>query len=104
MTANDELWALTIRSHEENDASSGLAGKIMKIDIATGNILGSITSPGHKLKKDMLERIKRCAEAGGYSSTQEFVEHILTRELAKLEDAESDEEIVKKLKGLGYLE
>jgi hypothetical protein len=24
--------------------------------------------------------------------------------LAKLEDAESDEEIVKKLKGLGYLE
>ena len=57
-----------------------------------------------KLKKDMLERVKRCAEAGGYSSTQEFVEHILTRELAKLEDAESDEEIVKKLKGLGYLE
>jgi hypothetical protein len=57
-----------------------------------------------KLKKDMMERIKRCAEAAGYCSAQEFVEHILTRELAKLEDAESDEEIVKKLKGLGYLE
>ena len=57
-----------------------------------------------KLKKDMTERIKRCAEAAGYCSAQEFVEHILTRELAKLEDAESDEEIVKKLKGLGYLE
>ena len=51
-----------------------------------------------------MERIKRCAEAAGYCSAQEFVEHILTRELAKLEDAESDEEIVKKLKGLGYLE
>jgi hypothetical protein len=57
-----------------------------------------------KLKKDMTERIKRCAEAGGYSSAQEFVEHILTRELVKLEDAQSDEEIIKKLKGLGYLE
>ena len=57
-----------------------------------------------KLKKDMMDRIKRCAEAAGSCSAQEFVEHILTRELAKLEDAESDEEIVKKLKGLGYLE
>ena len=36
MTPNDELWAVMIRSHEENLASTGLAGKIMKIDIATG--------------------------------------------------------------------
>ena len=57
-----------------------------------------------KLKKHMLDRIRRCAEVGGYASAQEFVEHILERELAKFEDAESDEEIAKKLKGLGYLE
>ena len=44
------------------------------------------------------------AEKAPRMEAQEFVEHILTRELAKLEDAESDEEIVKKLKGLGYLE
>ena len=31
-------------------------------------------------------------------------ERELFEELAKLEDAESDEEIVKKLQGLGYLE
>jgi len=57
-----------------------------------------------KLQKATWQRVKRCAEAAGYSSPEEFVEHVLTKELAKLEDAESDEEIVKKLQGLGYLE
>ena len=57
-----------------------------------------------KLNKNLWERIQRCARAAGYSSAQEFVEHVLEKELARLEDAASDEEIVKKLKGLGYLE
>jgi metal-responsive CopG/Arc/MetJ family transcriptional regulator len=57
-----------------------------------------------KLKKELAQRVERCAKAGGYSSPQEFVEHIIERELAKLEDAQSDEEIVKKLKGLGYID
>jgi len=60
--------------------------------------------PTIKLNKNLWERIRRCARAAGYSSAQEFVEHVLEKELARLEDAESDEEIVKKLKGLGYLE
>ncbi len=57
-----------------------------------------------KLKKEMSQRVERCAKAGGYSSAQEFVEHIIERELAKLEDAQTDEDIVKKLKGLGYID
>ena len=57
-----------------------------------------------KLKKSTLQRVKRCSGAAGYSSAEEFVEHVLERELAKLEDAESDADIVKKLQGLGYLE
>jgi hypothetical protein len=60
--------------------------------------------PAIKLNKDLWDRIKKCAAAAGYSSPQEFVEHILERELAKLEDAGSDEEIVKKLQGLGYID
>ena len=60
--------------------------------------------PTIKLNKSIWDRVKRCSEAAGYSSPQEFVEHVLERELAKLEEAESDEEIVNKLKGLGYLE
>jgi metal-responsive CopG/Arc/MetJ family transcriptional regulator len=57
-----------------------------------------------KLNKNMWEKVKRCAAAGGYSSPQEFVEHVLEKEIAKIEEAESNEEITKKLKGLGYLE
>jgi len=52
ITPKDEMWALMIRSHEENLASVGLAGKIMRIEMATGNILGSMTSPGHSIHVD----------------------------------------------------
>lgn len=58
-----------------------------------------------KLKKPLWDRIKRCSEAAGYSSPEEFVEHVLEREISKIdEEAQSNEDIVKKLKGLGYLE
>ena len=42
--------------------------------------------------------------AAGYSSPEEFVEHVLEREIAKLEDAQTDQEIVNRLKGLGYID
>jgi metal-responsive CopG/Arc/MetJ family transcriptional regulator len=60
--------------------------------------------PSIKLKKELWERVKKCSEAGGYSSPEEFVQHILEREIAKLDDAQSDEEIARKLKGLGYID
>lgn len=60
--------------------------------------------PSIKLDKDLYDRIKQCADAAGYSSPKEFIQHILEKELEKFAGAESDEEIVKKLQGLGYLE
>jgi 4-hydroxy-3-methylbut-2-enyl diphosphate reductase IspH len=57
-----------------------------------------------KLKPETWDRVKRVSAAAGYSSPEEFVEHVLERELAKLEDAASDAEIVKKLQGLGYID
>jgi len=57
-----------------------------------------------KLEKALFERVQRCAEAGGYSSAQEFVEHVLDKELSQIEDGATDEEIMQKLQGLGYLE
>lgn len=57
-----------------------------------------------KLNKDLIARAKKCSELAGYSSPEEFIEHIVEKELSRLEGAESDEAIVKKLKGLGYLE
>jgi hypothetical protein len=60
--------------------------------------------PSIKVKKELWERVKTCAETSGYSSPEEFVQHVLEREVARLEDSPSDEEIARKLKGLGYLE
>jgi metal-responsive CopG/Arc/MetJ family transcriptional regulator len=57
-----------------------------------------------KLNKDLLAKVKKCANAGGYSSPEEFIEHVLERELAKVETSASDEEIARKLQGLGYLD
>lgn len=56
-----------------------------------------------KLDKDLMERLKRASELAGYSSVDEFVVHVLERELDKLGDGGSDEEIKKKLEGLGYI-
>lgn len=56
-----------------------------------------------KIDKALLEKARRYAELAGYSSVDEFVAHALEKELAKLEDADSDEEIKKRLKGLGYI-
>ncbi|MBE0460798.1 MAG: hypothetical protein IBX60_04100 [Candidatus Aminicenantes bacterium] len=56
-----------------------------------------------KLDKDLLEKVKKYAELSGYSSMEEFITHCLEKEIAKLEDSDSEEEIKKKLKGLGYI-
>jgi hypothetical protein len=39
-----------------------------------------------------------------YSSLVEFIEHAIERDLTRLEEADSKEDLIKKLKGLGYLE
>ena len=59
--------------------------------------------PKVKISKNLLERIKKYSDIAGYSSVEEFVEHALENELAKLEDADSEEEIKKRLQGLGYI-
>ncbi len=56
-----------------------------------------------KLDKDIVDKCRKYAGLAGYSSPEEFITHALEKELAKLEDAGSDEEIKKRLKGLGYI-
>jgi len=56
-----------------------------------------------KIDKALFDKIKRYAEMSGYSSVEEFVTHCLEKEVAKIEEADSEEEIKKKLKGLGYI-
>jgi hypothetical protein len=56
-----------------------------------------------RLDPDLYERVKRYAQVAGYSSVEEFITHVLERELASLEGADSDEEIRRRLQGLGYI-
>ena len=56
-----------------------------------------------RLDKALLGKVKRYAELAGYSSTEEFITHALGKEIAHLEAAATEEEVKKRLKGLGYL-
>lgn len=56
-----------------------------------------------KLDKDLLDKVKKYSELSGYSSVEEFITHCLEKEISKLDESESEEEIKKKLKGLGYI-
>ena len=56
-----------------------------------------------KIDKALLEKVTKYSETAGYSSPEEFINHALEKEVAKLEGADSEEEIKKRLKGLGYI-
>ena len=56
-----------------------------------------------KLEKDLVAKIKRFADIGGYSSAEEFITHALEKELAKIGEGGSEEDIKKRLQGLGYI-
>ena len=56
-----------------------------------------------RIEKDLLERCKKYSEIAGYASVEEFVAHALEKELSQLDDADSEEEIKKRLQGLGYI-
>jgi hypothetical protein len=60
-----------------------------------------------RLDEDLLERCKQHAQAAGYSSVEEFVTHVLERELRSKQprsQENDEEEIAKRLRGLGYIE
>jgi len=59
--------------------------------------------PKIKIEKNLYEKVKSYADMAGYSSTEEFVIHLLEKEVSRFEDVDSKEELIKKLKGLGYI-
>jgi hypothetical protein len=67
---------------------------------------------GNKLKldDDLFEKLKKCAAAAGYASPEEFAVHVLEREAEKILGGageggrDPEEEVRKRLQGLGYIE
>lgn len=60
--------------------------------------------PKIKVDRGLYETLKRAAQIAGYSSVDEFVTHILEKAAAEVQEAQSEEEVRKRLQGLGYLE
>lgn len=56
-----------------------------------------------KFEPALIERVKKIAEVAGYASHEEFIVHIIEKELAQFEGESSDEDITEKLRGLGYI-
>jgi hypothetical protein len=62
-----------------------------------------------KIEGELLEKAKKCAEASGYPSVDEFVLHTIEKEIKRLSPdpggaSESKEKVTKRLQGLGYIE
>ena len=59
--------------------------------------------PKIKVDKELMNRIKHYAKIAGYSSEEEFIIHTLEKQIAQMEEMDSEEEVKKKLQGLGYI-
>jgi len=59
-----------------------------------------------KLDSDLWQRVSEYSQKAGYSSPEEFIVHVLERELDRQGGSgeEDDKEVERRLKGLGYLE
>lgn len=60
-----------------------------------------------KIKVDghLYDKLKKVSEVAGYTSVDEFVTHLIDKELAAIESGGgSDAEVEERLRGLGYIE
>lgn len=60
--------------------------------------------PRIKIDRQLYDSLKKAARAAGYSTVEEFVTHVLEKTAAEVEQAQSEEEVRKRLQGLGYIE
>ncbi len=60
--------------------------------------------PKITLEKELYDRLTKTAEVAGYSSTEEFILHILETAAPVDTGDESEEAVRKRLQGLGYIE
>ena len=57
-----------------------------------------------KIDSNLYDRLKRAAQTVGYSNVEEFITHVIEKELAKIEAAEDDSTVTERLRGLGYID
>jgi len=64
---------------------------------------GIVTVKKIKIDKNLYEKCVKYSKNAGYSSVEEFIQHILEREVSSLNKEDDSKKIEEKLKGLGYI-
>ena len=59
--------------------------------------------PKIKVDKELYKNVKKFAEKAGYASVEEFLEHLLEKVVNTPETGENDEDLLRRLQGLGYI-
>ena len=59
--------------------------------------------PKIKLDKELYEKVRHYADKAGYSSTDEFVTHLFEQIVNVPDSDDQDEDVMQRLKGLGYI-
>ena len=57
-----------------------------------------------KIDKELYRRVAAAASRAGYSSAEEFIAHVLEREVGTPEEKLEDKQVEQRLRGLGYIE
>jgi len=60
--------------------------------------------PKIKIENGLYDRLKNVADIAGYSSVEEFVTHMIEKELELIEAPDDDKTVEERLRGLGYIE
>ena len=60
--------------------------------------------PKIKVESGLYDRLKKVTEIAGYSSVEEFLTHMIEKELEKIEVSDDDKAVEERLRGLGYIE
>ncbi len=56
-----------------------------------------------KIEKELLSKATQYAEKSGYSSVDEFISHLIEKEISRQDESLSEDKVKKRLQGLGYL-
>ena len=56
-----------------------------------------------KLDRDLVDKARKVADVAGYATVDEFIAHVLEKEMLHFEGAKSDQDMRERLKGLGYI-
>ena len=60
--------------------------------------------PKIELDKALWGRVQEHVKAAGYSSPEEFVQHVIERELVKTEKGDTAKTAAGKIRGIGYID